>query len=130
MRRSLFLPALALGLTVNVTHSMAAAPKQETSVVYTAPQTSGSWASMGLPAITVSANRAAGPASRLLVHLPDFLRKGGKADYALAPDGANAWKTSEDGRVVSFTLQSENSAVFKMEGATSSQHIELPVFRF
>lgn len=120
--------ALLVGATGLAALPAQAAKPQE--VIYPATAVAGTWSSMGMPAVIMTANRAAGPASRLLIHLPENLQKTGQADFSLSRASGNTWVDKEPHVTLSFSLVSENFGVLKMVGEKPDHHFELPISRY
>lgn len=130
MRKTLFAaPLLTLASFSTLPVAAADIPAGK-ETIYSAPAIAGTWTSMGMPPVTIAANRAAGPASRLLIHLPQNLQKSGQADFALSHTIDNTWEAKDPKVTVTFTMTSENFGVLKMVGDKPDHHFELPLSRF
>ncbi|NHO54052.1 hypothetical protein GOB87_08795 [Acetobacter estunensis] len=91
---------------------------------------SGKWTSMGNE-ITIMANRAAGPASRIMIELPHMLQKSGTARFTLAHKSGNLWVGQDDHHAtLTFELKSDNFAELTMTGDKPDHHFEMPFSRF
>ncbi|NHN87258.1 hypothetical protein [Acetobacter conturbans] len=91
---------------------------------------SGSWSSMGMAPVTIVANRAAGPASRIILHLPHELQKSGQETFSLAHTTGNVWSGTEKETTVTFRLESDNFGVLTMNDSKPGHHLEMPLSRF
>ncbi len=127
---ALFLTVASLSALPANAADPAASPAAGKETIYPAPAIAGKWMSMGMPPVMIAANRAAGPASRLLVHLPKNLQKSSTADFALSHTTDNTWVGKDDKVTVSFSLTSENFGVLKIIGDTPDHRLEMPLSRF
>lgn len=109
--------------------SKAAQGKEET-VIRPATFIAGEWSSMGMEAVEIAANRAAGPASRLIVHLPPSLQKSGQPVFSLARKEGNLWEAQDNKVTLTFKLVSDNFGVLSMTGDKPGHHFELPMSRY
>lgn len=109
--------------------STAATPAQ-TQAQYSIGQFQGDWAVMAnMGHITVMANKALGPASRLLVALPEDLKKIiGQDRFSLSRQSNTTWQGKSDDVTVTFSLVSENSAHLHVTG-TGTHKLDLPLYR-
>lgn len=100
------------------------------ATIYTAAVISGKWTAMSMPPVTIAANRALGPASRLLVHLPDQLNKVNQADFALQRVDGNLWEQKTAKGTLSFKMVSTNFGVLKLVGDNKPGHYYvMPLYR-
>ncbi|MFT8308655.1 hypothetical protein [Acetobacter malorum] len=89
----------------------------------------GQWAIMAMDPITVAPNKAAGPAERLLVTLPESLKKiVGQDHFSLSRASGTAWTGKQDDLTVTFKLVSENSAQLQITGE-GTHKLDLPLYR-
>lgn len=90
----------------------------------------GTWAMMAAAdAIEVVANKATGPAARLLLTLPPMYSRVVKQEHfsLTRVDGAT-WTASSPPLTLTFTLQSENTALLVIN-STDGHKMELPLYR-
>ena len=119
--------------------SVAASPSLHAATTTTAPaynatakELIGSWASMGLPATTVTADSTIPATGPVTLTLPTYLQKGQQSQYLLKyDDKKKLWSaTDKDGNMnVTFTLISENTAEIKLSGKKPGQNMSQPLFR-
>lgn len=97
---------------------------------YPVPQFEGHWALMSnMGTVTVMANKALGPAARLLVTLPEDLKKiVGQDRFSLTRQSGTAWQGHQGELTVRFSLISENSAQLHITG-TGTHKLDLPLYR-
>ncbi|ATJ89945.1 hypothetical protein CIW82_03770 [Acetobacter tropicalis] len=89
----------------------------------------GQWAIMAMSPVTVAANKALGPAARLLVTLPDSLKKiVGQDRFSLSRQSGTAWKGTSGDATLTFSLISENSAQIHITGKDNHK-LDLPLYR-
>lgn len=90
----------------------------------------GTWAMMSAAdAIEVAANRAMGPAARLLLTLPPMYSRVVKQEhFSLSRVDGASWTTSSPPLKLTFTLQSENTALLVID-STDGHKMELPLYR-
>lgn len=118
------------GLSFGMSVPAHAAPQSETSAktVHSASFFAGDWSSMGT-VVTFVANRAAGPASRLVVKLPQNLQKSGQSSFSLSQKSNDEWSGTQDNVTVSFKLISDNFGILSMVGDKPDHHFEMPLSR-
>lgn len=96
---------------------------------YATPVFVGQWAIMAMDPITVVANKATGPAERLLVTLPESLKKiVGQDHFSLARSSGTEWTGKQADLAVTFSLVSENSARLQIKGE-GAHKLDLPLYR-
>lgn len=97
---------------------------------YSVAQFQGQWALMSnMGTINVMANKALGPAARLLVALPEDLKKiVGQDRFSLARVSGTAWQGAEGDLTATLTLISENSAQLHITGKRGHK-LDLPLYR-
>lgn len=118
------------GLSFGLNSPAQAAPKAEAAekAVHSAAFFSGDWSSMGT-VVKIVANRAAGPASRLIVHLPRNLQKSGQETFSLSQKSADEWSGVQNNVTLSFKLVSDNFGILSMVGDKPDHHYEMPLSR-
>lgn len=89
----------------------------------------GTWI-MGFYKIEISANRALGPAERIIVTLPERLQKSGDATFSLTRKEGNVWVGANGATTLTFKLESDNFGVLSMNEGMPNHHFDLPVSRF
>ncbi|AQS86424.1 MAG: hypothetical protein ABF856_06790 [Acetobacter aceti] len=106
------------------------APKSETAAhsSHSATFIAGQWSSMGT-VVDMVANRAAGPASRIIVHLPQNLQKSGQDTFSLSQKSSDEWSGTRDNVTLSFKLVSDNFGILSMVGDKPDHHFEMPLSR-
>lgn len=92
----------------------------------------GEWTALGLQPVTITANKALGPAARLYLKLPDSLGKitglTGRTIELKVQDDTSLRSVNDDPRTV-FRLTSPNAADLQMQGAKPGQKLDLPLSR-
>ncbi|WP_086612256.1 hypothetical protein [Acetobacter indonesiensis] len=89
----------------------------------------GQWAIMAMSPVSVAANKAVGPAARLLVTLPESLKKiVGQDKFSLSRQSGTSWSAKQGDLTVTFSLISENSAQLQVKG-TGNHKLDLPLYR-
>ena len=118
-------PCLGLAATPPKAPALADARTQ-----YSVAQFEGHWAFMAnMGPITVMANKALGPAARLLLALPEDLKKiVGQDRFSLTRQSGTVWQGHEGDLTVKFTLISDNSAQLHITG-TGSHKLDIPLYR-
>ncbi|GFE94022.1 hypothetical protein [Acetobacter persici] len=119
--------AFALPLPAQAAKTAVQAPAAQTH--YETSAFAGQWAIMAMDPITVAANKASGPAERLLVTLPESLKKiVGQDHFSLSRTSGTAWSGKQDDLTVTFRLVSENSAQIQITGE-GTHKLDLPLYR-
>ena len=92
----------------------------------------GAWTALGLKPVTISANKALGPAARLYLQLPDSLGKitglTGRTIELKVQDGTSLRSVDDNPRTI-FRLTSPNAADLQMQGEKPGQKMNLPLSR-
>ncbi|RFD20055.1 hypothetical protein DY926_08180 [Komagataeibacter melaceti] len=92
----------------------------------------GAWTALGLKPVTITANKAVGPAARLYLRLPDALNKitglTGRTIELKVQDDTSLRSVDDNPRTV-FRLVSPNSADLQMQGEKPAQKLDLPLSR-
>lgn len=92
----------------------------------------GNWTALGLKPVTISANKALGPAARLYLRLPDSLGKitglTGRTIEMKVQDDTSLRSVDDHPRAV-FRLTSPNAADLQMQGEKPGQKMNLPLSR-
>ncbi|GAN67561.1 hypothetical protein [Acetobacter orleanensis] len=112
--------------------ALAATPKAQAPVTQAHYETAvfvGQWAIMAMDPVTVAANKATGPAERLLVTLPESLKKiVGQDKFSLTRASGSTWNGKQGDLTVTFKLVSENSAQIQITGE-GTHKLDLPLYR-
>ncbi|MCH4089723.1 hypothetical protein [Acetobacter sp.] len=103
-------------------------PAHSSSTPHSSAFFAGDWSSMGT-VVTIVANRAMGPASRIIVKLPKNLQKSGQASFSLSRKSDDEWSGVQDNVTVSFKLISDNFGILSMVGDKPDHHFEMPLSR-
>nr|WP_298797730.1 hypothetical protein [uncultured Acetobacter sp.] len=120
---------LALALPLPAQAAKPTAHAATTQTHYDTPVFAGQWAIMAMDPITAATNKAAGPAERLLVTLPESLKKiVGQDHFSLTRASGSAWTGKEGDLDISFSLVSENSAQLQIKGE-GTHALSLPLYR-
>ncbi|BAK83783.1 hypothetical protein [Komagataeibacter medellinensis] len=92
----------------------------------------GAWTALGLKPVTITANKALGPAARLYLQLPDSLGKitglTGRTIELKVQDGTSLRSVDDNPRTI-FRLTSPNAADLQMQGEKPGQKLDLPLSR-
>ncbi|MFT9452887.1 hypothetical protein [Komagataeibacter saccharivorans] len=92
----------------------------------------GEWTALGLKPVTITANKATGPAARLYLTLPDALNKitglTGRTIEMKVQDATSLRSVNDDPHAI-FRLTSPNSADLRMQGTKPGQKLDLPLSR-
>lgn len=126
-------PALATHATAAQPDAKPAAPKATATAhkgSYPTALFCGTWAMMSAAdAIEVAANRAMGPAARLLLTLPPMYSRVVKQErFSLTRVDGSSWTTSSPPLTLTFTLQTDNTALLVIN-STDGHKMELPLYR-
>ncbi|GAB6967063.1 hypothetical protein JCM25156A_11000 [Komagataeibacter kakiaceti JCM 25156] len=128
---SMALGALALGGMI-ASSGLARADETDPKPPYGPGAYTGNWTALGLKPVTISANRAVGPAARLYLRLPDALNKitglTGRTIELKVQDDTSLRSVDDNPRTV-FRLVSPNSADLQMQGEKPGQKLDLPLSR-
>ena len=125
------LAALAFGGIVGG-GTVARADGTDPSPPYGPSAYTGNWTALGLKPVTISANKALGPAARLYLRLPDSLGKitglTGRTIEMKVQDDTSLRSVDDNPRAV-FRLTSPNAADLQMQGEKPGQKMNLPLSR-
>lgn len=126
---SALLIPLGLALSPGAQAAKPAAQAPATQTHYETSVFAGQWAIMAMDPVTVATNKASGPAERLLVTLPDSLKKiVGQDHFSLTRSSGSAWTGKQGDLNVTFKLVSENSAQIQVTGE-GTHKLDLPLYR-
>ncbi|WEQ55732.1 hypothetical protein LV564_17015 [Komagataeibacter nataicola] len=133
MMKPLHMAIAALGLTGMIAGAgVARADQPDPTPPYGPGAYTGEWTALGLQPVTITANKALGPAARLYLKLPDSLGKitglTGRTIELKVQDDTSLRSVNDDPRTV-FRLTSPNAADLQMQGAKPGQKLDLPLSR-
>ncbi|ATU71669.1 hypothetical protein CFR78_07875 [Komagataeibacter rhaeticus] len=122
----------AISLGGLVAGSSAARAESDPKPPYGPGAYTGAWTALGLKPVTITANKALGPAARLYLQLPDSLGKitglTGRTIELKVQDGTSLRSVNDSPRTV-FRLTSPNAADLQMQGEKPGQKLDLPLSR-
>ena len=90
----------------------------------------GAWSVRAeVPPFTVAANRAMGPAARLLVNVPDvYAATIGENRFSLARKNGNSWSGTQHNTTLTMTLISPNAGQIVITN-TNGHRVDVPLYR-
>lgn len=90
----------------------------------------GSWSVRAeVPPFTVAANKALGPAARLLVNVPDvYAATIGENRFSLARKNGNSWSGTQHDTTLTMTLISPNAGQIVITN-TNGHKVDVPLYR-
>ena len=110
-------------------HTPATAPAKAETTYPTASFT-GTWSVRAeVPPFTVAANKAMGPAARLLVQVPEvFAATIGENRFSLARKNGNSWSGTQHDTTLTMTLVSANAGQIVITN-TNGHKVDVPLYR-
>ena len=110
-------------------HTPATAPAKAETTYPTASFT-GTWSVRAeVPPFTVAANKAMGPAARLLVNVPEvFAATIGENRFSLARKNGNSWSGTQHDTTLTMTLVSTNAGQIVITN-TNGHTVDVPLYR-
>lgn len=90
----------------------------------------GTWSVRAeVPPFTVAANKAMGPAARLLVNVPEvFAATIGESRFSLARKSGNSWSGTQHDTTLTMTLVSANAGQIVITN-TNGHKVDVPLYR-
>lgn len=120
---------LAAAPALAAPHTPATAPAK-TETTYPTASFMGTWSVRAeVPPFTVAANKAMGPAARLLVNVPEvFAATIGENRFSLARKSGNSWSGTQHNTTLTMTLVSANAGQIVITN-TNGHKVDVPLYR-